>query len=683
MRSTCIRHTLLALLCLLSRLAFPQRLPPVPKEVNFGGETIYLDAQAQQRLQQELINLYVDRAVLRNATEQMQAIESLLKPMLDERSIPADMRYACLPTSTSNGAYWGLDARKASRLNLRVDTSVDERLNVASSSQAVLDELVSWHVKYKNWNWIRILLNYAAGHRPNDPANVVEPGGARLPTDQLQLPADSPPLIWLTLARKIAFEREVPLFNPKATSFLLYAYRQGQGKSLAAIAQKLGIEQVRFMLFNDWLHVGLIPTDKVYPVLIRLTPDELLTVRNLSSSTIQLGSSAQSADPVDLGFPVLRKLADDSSIDPITRTLVLFYEINDRKGIQAQTCDNIITLAYYGQLSVRCFKKINDMAERELVRPGEIYYLEPKARKAKIPFHVMQAGQTLREVSTIYGLRMKNLLRYNRLPTSQRLQAGRILWLREKRPANIPPEYKLLPEPAPPSSEPTLAERKLARENEEPAVGSRAPLSQRLPAVDSTPPLTGNRPARVAEPPSGNEPRQQASLLPTVAPQPLYYTVRPGDTHSGVAQRYNLSLADLMTWNKLSYRQPLIVGQQLIVSRPAAAKPTEVPVTEKTTVLPQAPSPARLTKAPADSTMASERPVATAALVRPQPERVINKTQTTAPKVAERVYYHVVQPGQTVYRVALINKVSVPDVMRWNKLTNYTIDVGQRILIRK
>lgn len=47
------------------------------------------------------------------------------------------------------------------------------------------------------------------------------------------------------------------------------------------------------------------------------------------------------------------------------------------------------------------------------------------------------------------------------------------------------------------------------------------------------------------------------------------------------------------------------------------------------------------------------------------------------------VKYHVVKPGQTVYRVALINGVTVQQVMRWNNLKNYTIEVGQRLVIRK
>lgn len=694
MLSTITRHTLLAFLCLLSASAFAQRLPDIPTELNFGGTIVYINAQSQQRLQTEITALYTDRSALRTTIEQMQYIESVLGPLMEERGVPADFRYLCLPGNESNGTYWGLDARRASRLNLRVDNSVDERLNVSSSSEAVLDELAALHAKYPNW--MRVLLNYAAGQRADEPAD------ATLSTEQVQLTADSPTLVWLALARKVVFEYETPLLRPNTTPFLLYDYRQGRGKTLATIARELGIEQARFMPFNEWLRVRVIPTDKAYPVLIRLTSAEYLTVRGQVNSTVQLGQPSQPGSHRDVGFPVLRKVTTKTSKDPLTRASAVFYEINDRKGIQAQPCDNIITLAYYGELSVKSFMEINDLTDRDLVRAGEIYYLESKASKAKIPFHVMQAGQTLRDVSTTYGIRMKSLLKYNHLETNQRLQPGRILWLRERRPDNVPAEYQVLPE-VPPQPEPTVAQRKLTRENEESVIDSPGPPNWRLPATDST---------TVAKTPDGTEPAATTSTAAApITPPVLYYTVKEGDTHTGVAERYKIPLPDLMNWNNLSYRKPLVAGQRLIVGKPSMTKPTDVPGTVPTqptvtnsvavtgTTVPK-PSPVASTSIAAKPTSLSkaapatgrtreytesvvdvDRPVTRPAPARPQ--RLVNQIRIETPKVNGNSYYHVVQRGQTVYRVALINKVSVEDVMRWNKLTNYTIEIGQRILIKK
>jgi membrane-bound lytic murein transglycosylase D len=277
---------------------------------------------------------------------------------------------------------------------------------------------------------------------------------------------------------------------------------------------------------------------------------------------------------------------------------------------------------------------------------------------------------------------MKSLLKYNHLESTQRLQPGRILWLREKRPNNVPAEYQVLPEPVP-EPEPTVAERKLTRESEESLVDSPSSGSATGSSADST----GGSPA---------------------TPPALYYTVKEGDTHSGVAQRYNLPLSDLMNWNNLSYRKPLVAGQRLIVGKPTAPAATEAPrpapnqpvltgpVTATASALPRsttatattvkaaAPAPARRTRDTA-AVVGVNRPakVPGAIPVRPRPQRIINQVRIETPKVNGSSYYHVVQRGQTVYRVALINKVAVQDVMRWNNLTNYTIEIGQRILIKK
>jgi membrane-bound lytic murein transglycosylase D len=133
------------------------------------------------------------------------------------------------------------------------------------------------------------------------------------------------------------------------------------------------------------------------------------------------------------------------------------------------------------------------------------------------------------------------------------------------------------------------------------------------------------------------------------------HVVRPGQTYYSVSQLYGVPLKQLYVWNNLSERIPLKVGQELIVN-----------VTKKRSSISPKPTGITTVKVPAKP----------AALV---------TTSTSVIKPAEpfSFTYYVVQAGQTVYRVALINKVSVPDLMRWNKLTNYTIEVGQKLLIRR
>ncbi|WP_076462220.1 C40 family peptidase [Limosilactobacillus caccae] len=59
------------------------------------------------------------------------------------------------------------------------------------------------------------------------------------------------------------------------------------------------------------------------------------------------------------------------------------------------------------------------------------------------------------------------------------------------------------------------------------------------------------------------------------------YTVKPGDTLSTIADRYNVSVDQLIAWNGLSAGDSLYIGQQLSITGPAAnvvATPVQQPV---------------------------------------------------------------------------------------------------------
>lgn len=56
------------------------------------------------------------------------------------------------------------------------------------------------------------------------------------------------------------------------------------------------------------------------------------------------------------------------------------------------------------------------------------------------------------------------------------------------------------------------------------------------------------------------------------------YTVKPGDTLSSIADRYNVTVSQLMAWNNLSTNDSLYIGQQLNVTGPAISTAVNAPV---------------------------------------------------------------------------------------------------------
>ncbi len=84
-------------------------------------------------------------------------------------------------------------------------------------------------------------------------------------------------------------------------------------------------------------------------------------------------------------------------------------------------------------------------------------------------------------------------------------------------------------------------------------------------------------------PPSAAEATPTLTLPPTPTPTPipLAYTVQEGDTLSAIAQRYGITVEEIVSANGLPNPDVLNIGQQLVIPghfvTPTPAAPTEVP----------------------------------------------------------------------------------------------------------
>ena len=603
--------------CTLTSRLRAQSIPNVPADIDFAGVTVHLNEQGRAQLQREVNQLYTDRPKLRRDIESLRQLTPPLELILEAKQLPKDYRYAVLPvTNDGSTGYWGLTMRRALVLKMVVSDAIDERYHPIIATETVAAHLSRLHAASDND--VLTLLRYFQGDTLTDRlANTTT-------STYLVLDAQSPALMWKTLARKLAFEREEPVFRP-AQPYILYEQRNNVGFSLAMIGRRLKLNDDRFNPFNAWLKTNLIPAGKEYPVLIRVTADEFSVVKSRDDNRPKTDIAGQT----DVGFPLLSKLPRSSVIG--LRSAV-FYTINDRFGVQAQYCDNVITLAYYGKLSIRRVLYYNELSEQDVVQPGQIYYLERKARRAKVPFHIVQRNQTLREISNVYGVRLKSLLRFNWIQPTQRVQMGRLVWMRKKRPRLQPIEYRQQPVDSTP---PMTNDSVIIASSPLPTPDS---LSRRS-AAEPDRALTDRTKvdkAVVSSPVSNQPSADSVSGFKEVLKR---HIVRPKQTYYSISNLYGITLRQLYARNNVSERIPLRVGQSLIVD----GKNEKVPVRAELGVV-----------------------------ARP-------KTLPTA----VRVVYHVVRPGQTVYRVSLINKVSVSDLMRWNKLTNYTLEVGQKLIIRK
>ena len=75
--------------------------------------------------------------------------------------------------------------------------------------------------------------------------------------------------------------------------------------------------------------------------------------------------------------------------------------------------------------------KYNDLSKGARLIEGEVLYLQPKRNNAQQEYHTVSQGETVREISQKYGVKMKTIYKLNDLSGDENLQAGQKLKIRK------------------------------------------------------------------------------------------------------------------------------------------------------------------------------------------------------------------------------------------------------------
>ena len=96
-------------------------------------------------------------------------------------------------------------------------------------------------------------------------------------------------------------------------------------------------------------------------------------------------------------------------------------------GIQfiiARKGDSPKSLSHDLEMMAWQFRRYNEVSKGYLFTDGEIVYLQPKKNYATYSWHVVRSGQSIWEISQIYGIKTSALLRKNNLEKGESLRTG-------------------------------------------------------------------------------------------------------------------------------------------------------------------------------------------------------------------------------------------------------------------
>ncbi len=166
------------------------------------------------------------------------------------------------------------------------------------------------------------------------------------------------------------------------------------------------------------------------------------------------------------------------------------------------------------------------------------------------------------------------------------------------------------------------------------------------------------------------------------------YTVEPGDSLWTIAQRYHVTVSDLVRWNHLNPAGWIQPGERLVLGDGTASGPAALPAGGYYTVQ------------PGDSlwTIANRFGVPMASILRwnrlsslsvLQPGEHLRLAQTapaaipaTATGIVDRAVTYTVQPGDSLWTIAQRYHVPVASLAQWNHLTSGSfLHPGQRLVL--
>jgi LysM repeat protein len=101
-----------------------------------------------------------------------------------------------------------------------------------------------------------------------------------------------------------------------------------------------------------------------------------------------------------------------------------YSEINNVKYIVSKKGDTWLSLAKQNEMMLWQMLKYNDASKDDVLKEGTIVYIKPKRNSAKQDYHIVKQGETMRDISQLYAIKLNKLYKKNQLEPGTILEPG-------------------------------------------------------------------------------------------------------------------------------------------------------------------------------------------------------------------------------------------------------------------
>lgn len=489
--------------------------PQVPHKLQFAGMTLTIRDDARREIQTDVDALTRSPKFFAIKAERAKTYFPIIEEAFSQERLPLDFKYLALQesalvpdaVSTSNAVgFWQFKDFTAKEMGLRVDSDIDERMNIASASRAAARYLKQCNHYFNNWVYALQAYQMGAG-------GVMRLVGDKdLGSRHMEITSETYWYVKKFIAHRVAFAD----VTGKPTLEVKVLTNAG-GKTLAQLSDEHALSEDQLKEFNKWLRTNRIPEDRTYTVLV------------------------PQGDPGP-GFGILTVATAPPKETTTPPAMPIQKEINGIAVIQALPGETLAALVDRGDISMSRFLNYNEMDIDKQIKSGALYFLGKKKKTANQEIYTAAPGEDLWSVSQRFGIRLKFLMKYNNLESANTFPKGEALYLAYHRPAGAA---------AAPDSVVVVLDEGESFEWDV----SLAPSRKAQPIPNKVMETAMDKPS-VAKP---------VVTANATTPGNSFHEVKPTDTLYSVARQYGVSIREIMEWNgKKDFN--LAVGEKLRVT---------------------------------------------------------------------------------------------------------------------
>jgi membrane-bound lytic murein transglycosylase D len=575
--------------------------PQVPDKMEFAGITLSIRDDAKREIQKDVNALTQSSKHFAIKAERAKTYFPIIEKIFQEEQVPDDFKFLALQesaliadaVSTSNAVgFWQFKDFTAMEMGLRVDKQVDERMSIVASTRAAAKYLKKNNSIFENWIFTLQSYQMGAGGVMNS-VNDTRPGATHMEINSRTY--------WYVkrfLAHKIAYES----VKGRGTISLV-PYEAKNGKSLRQLASEVAVDETELLAYNKWVKSGQVPDDRMYVVVIPVSSPASVAALQVDLGTNRI-SEAQISAKASKPIQAVKK------------------KINGLHVIQALEGETVEALAERSGVPLASFRRWNDLGANEKIIPHEFYFLSSKRNKAIEDFHKVAEGENLWLISQRYGVKLKQLKKFNRLPSAY-VGVGEMLWLSAKRPrvssSDVPSE--VVAASAGDSFNWTVSSNGKTDETME--------LNEEIVESKSYEAAKGTDSLKTLQVVSPQEPVAVRDTVQTLRVRidemsRKEHVVQPKETLYSIAKIYGIGVMDLVNWNNLDLQQGIKIGQVL---------------------------------------------------------KLIDSQNVTTPKNAGLEVLHEVKSSDTLYSIARQYGVTIKEIMDWNQKKDFSLAVGEKLKV--